>query len=55
MLRPDKFESLSYSTLRSIFLDKLSVLGLGPTVYGLHSLRSGGASVSANRKTLDNR
>ena len=53
LLRPDKFKSLSYSTVRSIFLEKLSVLGLDPKAYGLHSLRSGGASVSVNKGTLD--
>ena len=53
ILRPDKFRSLSYSTVRSIFIDKLSDLGLNPKAYGLHSLRAAGASVCANRGTVD--
>ena len=53
ILRPDKFRSLSYSTVTSIFLAKLSDLGLNPKAYGLHSLRAGGASICANRGTVD--
>ena len=52
-LRSDKFKNLSYSTVRSIFLNKLSALGLDPKVYGLHSLRAEAASVSANQGTVD--
>ena len=41
ILRPDKFRSLSYSTVRSTFLAKLSDLGLNPKAYGLPFLRAG--------------
>ena len=53
VLRPDKFWSLSYSTVRSIFLTKLSDLGLNPKGCRWHSLRAGGASICANRGTVD--
>ncbi|MEW8548362.1 MAG: hypothetical protein AB2693_33070 [Candidatus Thiodiazotropha sp.] len=52
-LRPDRYKALSYSTVRSIFLHKLSELGLNPNDYGLHSMRSGGATISANNGTID--
>lgn len=52
-LRPDKYRSLSYSMVRGLFLQKLSELGLNSKDFGLHSLRSGGATVSANNGTLD--
>ena len=40
--------SLSYTRLRELFLSKLSQLGFDPKQFGLHSLRSGGASAAAN-------
>ena len=40
--------SLSYTWLRELFLSKLSQLGFDPKQFGLHSLRSGGASAAAN-------
>ena len=52
-LRPNHFKYLSYSTVRAIFLRMLSELGLNAKDYGLHSLRSGGATISANRGTPD--
>ena len=52
-LRPDRNKALSYSTVRSIFLHKLTELGLNARDYGLHSLRSAGATISANNGTLD--
>ena len=45
-LRPSG--SLSYSRVRELVLDKLSAIGLDKCKFGLHSLRSGGASAAAN-------
>ena len=39
---------LSYTTVRGHVLDLLANIGLDPTKFGLHSLRSGGASAAAN-------
>ena len=39
---------LSYATVRGHVLDLLANIGLDPTKFGLHSLRSGGASAAAN-------
>ena len=52
-LRPDCNKALSYSTVRSIFLCKLADMGLNPHNYGLHSMRSSAATISANNGTLD--
>ena len=40
--------SLSYTRLRELFLNKLAELGFDPKQFGLHSLRSGGATAAAN-------
>ena len=40
--------SVSYTRMRELVLEKLSAIGLDPKRFGLHSLRSGGASVAAN-------
>ena len=45
--------SLSYTRLRELFLGKLSQLGFDPKQFGLHSLRSGGASAAANAGVPD--
>ena len=45
--------SLSYTRLRELFLSKLSQLGFDPKQFGLHSLRSGGASAAANAGVPD--
>ena len=45
-LRGDR--PLSYTRTREIILDALANLGLDKSKYGLHSLRSGGASTAAN-------
>ena len=45
-LRGDR--PLSYTRTREIILDALGNLGLDKSKYGLHSLRSGGASTAAN-------
>ena len=44
---------LSYTRMREIVLEKLSELGLDRKLFGLHSLRSGGASVSAGAGVPD--
>ena len=41
-------EPLSYTTVRGHVLDLLANIGLDPTKFELHSLRSGGASAAAN-------
>ena len=45
--------SLSYTRLRELFLSKLTQLGFDPKQFGLHSLRSGGASAAANAGVPD--
>lgn len=40
-------QSLSYSRARELFRKQVSGIGLDPTSYGLHSLRSGGTSQAA--------
>ena len=45
--------SLSYTRMRELLLEKLSQLGLDPKNFGLHSLRSGGASAAANAGVPD--
>lgn len=39
---------LSYTRMRELLLHKLAELGLDSKQFGLHSLRSGGASAAAN-------
>lgn len=45
--------SLSYTRLRELFLTKLAGLGFDPKLFGLHSLRSGGATSAANAGVPD--
>ena len=45
---------LSYTTVRGHVLDLLANIGLDPKKFGLHSLRSGGASAAANHGVNDN-
>ena len=45
--------SLSYTRMRELFLAKLSALGYDARRFGLHSLRSGGASAAANAGVSD--
>ena len=40
--------SLSYTRLRELFLNKMAALGFDPKLFGLHSLRAGGASAAAS-------
>ena len=46
LVAPDK--PISYSTTRGTFRRDLQSLGVEPSKFGLHSLRSGGATVEAN-------
>ena len=39
---------LSYTRLRELLLEKLSQLGFDPALFGMHSLRAGGATAAAN-------
>lgn len=50
-LRPSG--SLSYTRVRELVLEKLSLMGLDKSKFGLHSLRSGGASAAANAGVPD--
>ena len=50
-LRPSG--GIRYSRVRELLLDKLSAVGLDPKQFGLHSLRSGGASAAANAGVPD--
>ena len=45
--------SLSYTRMREVFLVKLTSLGFNARQYGLHSLRSGGATAAANAGVPD--
>ena len=44
---------LSYSRVRELVLEKLIALGLDKRKFGLHSLRSGGASAAAQAGVPD--
>lgn len=44
---------LSYTRCREIVLDMLSSIGLDKSKFGLHSLRSGGATAAANKGIAD--
>ena len=46
MIAPDK--PISYSTMRQAFRRDLKAIGADPSKFGLHSLRSGGATMAAN-------
>lgn len=50
-LRPSG--NLSYTRVRELVLEKLSLIGLDKSKFGLHSLRSGGASAAANAGVPD--
>jgi len=45
--------SISYSRMQEVVLDMLSAVGLDKRKFGLHSLRSGGASAAANAGVPD--
>ncbi|XP_033755155.1 uncharacterized protein LOC117338074 [Pecten maximus] len=44
---------LSYTRAREILLEKLEIIGLDSKRFGLHSLRSGGATAAANAGVID--
>ena len=48
-----RLRSLSYSRVRELVLEKLIALGLAKRKFGLHSLRSGGASAAAQAGVPD--
>lgn len=45
--------SISYTRIRELVLEKIRSLGHDPGLYGVHSFRSGGASLAANRGVPD--
>ena len=45
--------SISYTRAREIVLDAFSQLGFPAKLFGLHSLRSGGATAAANEGVND--
>ena len=51
LIAPDK--PISYSTMRRAFRRDLKTTGADPSKFGLHSLRSGGASMAANSGVSD--
>ena len=44
---------LSYSRLRELLLAKIAQMGWDPKLYGMHSLKAGGATAAANAGVLD--
>ena len=44
---------LSYSRLRELLLAKIKQLGMDPKLFGMHSLRAGGATAAANARVPD--
>ena len=44
---------LSYSRLREILLAKIGQMGWDPKLFGMHSLRAGGATAAANAGVPD--
>ena len=44
---------LSYFRARELFMEKFKAIGLDTKLYGLHSLRIGGASAAANNDLPD--
>ena len=48
-----KKRRLSYGRARNILLDRLEKMGLDRTRFGLHNLRSGGASAASNASVCD--
>ena len=48
-----KTQGISYTRIREIFKDYISEIAENPKQYGLHSLRSGGASAAANNCVTD--
>ena len=46
--RLHKTGGLSYARLRELLLEKIALLGMDAHLFGLHSLRAGGATAAAN-------
>ena len=44
---------MSYSRLRELLLAKIEQLGMDPKLFGMHSLRAGGATAAANAGVPD--
>ena len=49
----DKQEVMKYATVKDLVKNKARALGLDPSVYGTHSLRSGGCTSAANAGVSD--
>ena len=47
-LKKKKGSGLSYSRARELLLGKMKSMGMNPTLFGMHSLRAGGATAAAN-------
>lgn len=45
--------SLSYTRMRELLLAKIAGLGFNPKLFGIHSLRAGGATAAANAGVAD--
>ena len=45
--------SLSYFRLTELLLEKISSIGMGPKLFGMHSLWAGGATAAANAGVHD--
>ena len=43
-----KSGGLSYSRLRELLLERIALVGMDPRLFGMHSLRAGGATAAAN-------
>ena len=50
-IAPDK--PISYATMRTAFSRDFKTIGAGPSNFGLHPLRSGGATMAANSGVSD--
>ena len=48
-----EYGKISYTCLRSLYLRKLQSLGFLAQEFGLHSMRSGGATAAANANVPD--
>ena len=48
-----KTGGISYTCLRELLLAKLGQLGWNPALFGMHSLRAGGATAAANARVPD--
>ena len=48
-----KTGGLGYTRLRELLLAKITQLGMDPELFGMHSLRAGGATAAANAGVPD--